>query len=1038
MRNKYLFLLVGIGLLIYSLNMVDIVKGSTIDLGETNNSLPVITVTFSENVSVTWHKLVGENLQEYQINARTPSQEQYDDVWLFQPLESLPNQLYNLTINYSDIIGNNNSAVLLFEVNAPFMAIWLSNPPPGANFGMANHTPFYLEIHSEREAVCRYIQYNSYCQLMFGGLEQCDFDQGNLSKAFANNAISFDNSNGFVHNKTSFNNPQEITEGELKDYVIICNESGFYNPSVPLIKLGYDTTAPDINISLDPEVVNDLVNRKSVVSITSNDKVICRYMYEGGWFNISNYEPALLDAYRTSQTFEINFPEFPVGEEHRFEYSLECKNIAQLITIKNFTIVVRYENVVNVYSHLRDYYNSHNVVLNFTTDKDATCDFKLNNSAWQPLAGNQKTHVQTITINNDGDYDIEVSCTALDGSQGSASDSFFVDTVKPEQPTINISPYTCSLLEIKAIIKGKDNDGGSGIDYYEYEIENSSEVIINWTKTNKRVREHIDMSENESYTIKARAIDKAGNVGDESSVDITAKSEQSIECDSTAPTVQVLVFDYQGIKAVNISCYDSQSGCNPTFGFAFINISQTCGNASFQEYPYTNLPLLVAHTSILCWNISDNAGNFKQGSRFINVTMTIDTCNDGMLDGDETDIDCGGSCNPCENGSACVSDSDCISNHCINGLCEELNTCNDNELDGDETDIDCGGSCNPCNENQHCYTDSDCSSGLSCVDGLCSQTTTDNDNDGMLDEWELNNNLDPNNPDDASEDSDNDGLTNLEEYNLGTDPWKADTDGDGVSDGKEEQAGTDPLDPNSKPKNKLWVWIIITAFLVVIAGGGGFYYFRFRQPKQRLQTIPKKQQVIAPVMQQQPIRIRSNALRQRIARARALQRAAIRKQLLMAFETPKGEQQVSEGKNDLANKTKEQARTAGDQQGYVPLKDINLNQPKGSQTIMQTSKMQKKDSGESVFKQLADITKASPKRVKSVMDEATTGFELAKLFPENQRIKPENVESALKNLIASNQMSEKNVHETLSALVSKNVITNEDAAKIIKGFEKSK
>ncbi|MFZ9055500.1 MAG: T9SS type A sorting domain-containing protein, partial [Flavobacteriales bacterium] len=47
------------------------------------------------------------------------------------------------------------------------------------------------------------------------------------------------------------------------------------------------------------------------------------------------------------------------------------------------------------------------------------------------------------------------------------------------------------------------------------------------------------------------------------------------------------------------------------------------------------------------------------------------TCDDGVQNGDETGIDCGGSCAACE-------------------------TCDDGIQNGDETGIDCGGSCAPC------------------------------------------------------------------------------------------------------------------------------------------------------------------------------------------------------------------------------------------------------------------------------------------------------------------------------------------------------
>jgi hypothetical protein len=57
--------------------------------------------------------------------------------------------------------------------------------------------------------------------------------------------------------------------------------------------------------------------------------------------------------------------------------------------------------------------------------------------------------------------------------------------------------------------------------------------------------------------------------------------------------------------------------------------------------------------------------------------------------------------------------------------------------------------------------------------------------DGIPDDWKVAHGLDPNDPYCALEDPDNDGLTNLEEYQNGTDPHNPDTDGDGLSDGDE-------------------------------------------------------------------------------------------------------------------------------------------------------------------------------------------------------------------------------------------------------------
>ncbi len=84
---------------------------------------------------------------------------------------------------------------------------------------------------------------------------------------------------------------------------------------------------------------------------------------------------------------------------------------------------------------------------------------------------------------------------------------------------------------------------------------------------------------------------------------------------------------------------------------------------------------------------------------------------------------------------------------------------------------------------------------VSAATAVSAVVTDDWDSDGMPNTWEQTYGLNPNNAADASLDNDLDGLTNLEEYNRGTNPIVADTDSGGVNDGDEVLNGTDPLNP---------------------------------------------------------------------------------------------------------------------------------------------------------------------------------------------------------------------------------------------------
>ncbi len=100
------------------------------------------------------------------------------------------------------------------------------------------------------------------------------------------------------------------------------------------------------------------------------------------------------------------------------------------------------------------------------------------------------------------------------------------------------------------------------------------------------------------------------------------------------------------------------------------------------------------------------------------------TCTDGQKNGGETDIDCGGPCSKCPDGKTCGSNGDCAGKSCWGGVCQpppvQMPTCDDKAKNGNESDVDCGGSCPKCPDNRACGQDSDCTSN-SCQGNKCEQ-----------------------------------------------------------------------------------------------------------------------------------------------------------------------------------------------------------------------------------------------------------------------------------------------------------------------------
>ena len=101
-----------------------------------------------------------------------------------------------------------------------------------------------------------------------------------------------------------------------------------------------------------------------------------------------------------------------------------------------------------------------------------------------------------------------------------------------------------------------------------------------------------------------------------------------------------------------------------------------------------------------------------EGAAIDDVRILDNTCYNRRLDANEVDVDCGGICDRCEDGSSCSEHAHCISANCDQNRCI---SCGDGLQNGIETQVDCGGEC-------LCPGGSMCTAAEECASSECAGT----------------------------------------------------------------------------------------------------------------------------------------------------------------------------------------------------------------------------------------------------------------------------------------------------------------------------
>ncbi|MBU1269923.1 MAG: hypothetical protein KJ583_02500 [Nanoarchaeota archaeon] len=679
--KKIFFLL---ALIILSKLVASLVFYDTKPLLTTNESRPNIIVSYNESVTISGYNFTKEGVN-YQL-AKTTSD---NKVFYFTSNNRLGEGLYNFTISAKDLIGNKRVVYQPIQINPPYMKIWVSSPPHGAS----STAPFDAVIASEDDAVCRY--------------------------AFTDNGINF-NMYSYTFNPESprqhtilgvTNPPIELflvspdSGARYKNIYVACNDtSGIIHPGN--VTLQYDPTLPEITQILNPVTVNDVESPFATLNITTNDRTICSYKENGVVNNFPGYNPADISTYKKNHGQYLNFSSLakrPIPHKFNvetFEYEVTCTNLASLsTTAQKVILTVAFEESFSIQmSRPKPITNANPVFFEIKTSVQTPGGCKYaqgTNSVWdKSFTSNIANQVYIVSLGalNEGIHQYEVMCTSSYDTKTN-NFTFRVDKTPPQNVTLTVNDPSCSLTKVEGVVTAVDNHQ---IDYYSYTVTNENNTLVaNGNTTNGIISKSVNLAENTTYRVNAKAIDKAGNAADAPAVTFLAASNTGIVCDKTKPTTSISVNQTIDGAKVKVNCLDSGSGCKDRFDYGLSNQSNNCALSNGHNL---NESVLLIQNSYFCWTVYDLNNNNASGVQLVTYNLH---CFNEINDQGETGIDCGGPCPACDENASCTNNSDCISKNCQNGVCVAAN-CTDGIKNQGETGIDCGGPCTSCNLPPHC------------------------------------------------------------------------------------------------------------------------------------------------------------------------------------------------------------------------------------------------------------------------------------------------------------------------------------------------
>ncbi len=728
-------------------------------LVEKTSVFPKITIKFSKtsmnavtlvNVSDIKVNLTDETGRNYPLEFINVPEGGVSDEFELNTTVPLGNGNYTLYVFASDIVGNTINTTQTITVDVPYMDIRFNNPPLSVS-----PTPvFDFSIETEETSYgCKYDSYPAH---------------------YEDATFSFPDITSTVHTIANFNNASANTgfgllDGKEKPIYIFCIDvpRGRINPKT--LKISYDTTPPKIlSLEADPEVVTDRVEGKirSTLRLTSDDKAVCRYSdfnfsrtednteiytpIQDDFSQMPNYFGSFGDESNESKyvknpstTIDLTDNVTDVSRIYKFVFNVACINRAtfdvndygpkRVSDTREVTISVNLLRPLQINKISPPSFTQNSTLfINITTNRLADCSYVFNETSGN-LESDEEQTAHTGSIPGEypeGTYTLEVSCVGRAATSATREFSVTIDKSPPSSPSI-ISPNATCSKKMSADFSAVDNQ--SGIRGYNYSIIGEGVNVTNkFTSSSSATEENLNLSNHTKYYFTAVAVNNAGLSSTEGRGNDIVYDETGVLCDKTPPSVFLRQNTTATRVIVTLVCIDAETSCNNlTYEYQLSDDANCTGN--YQSLAYDSereaFAASVSQEGYFCYRAEDVAGNVRAGAERIKFESSI-SCSNNIQDGGETDVDCGGetTCVRCDINENCEVDSDCTSNYCFEGICQQA-SCSDQMKNGHETDVDCGGFlCPKCSVNQSCERNSDCQSGFCAPSTETCQLPSCNDN----------------------------------------------------------------------------------------------------------------------------------------------------------------------------------------------------------------------------------------------------------------------------------------------------------------------